>query len=86
MRPIAFVFLFVVTFASVRAGLANSEYRAQSGFTALATEVPMASSEDRVPLGFSMLVIDIPCKDVINYGHNLVHSLNSGSCWLITVT
>ena len=66
MRLIAFVFLSVVTFASVRAGLANSEYRAQSGFTALVTEVPIASSGDRVPLGFSMLVIDIPCKDVIN--------------------
>ena len=66
MRLIAFVFLSVVTFASVRAGLANSEYRAQSGFTALVTEVPMASSEDRVPLGFTISVIDIPCKDVID--------------------
>ena len=66
MRSIAFIFTCVVMFASGRVGFANSEYRAQSGFTALATEVPMASSEDRVPLGFSMLVIDIPCKHVIN--------------------
>ena len=66
MRSIAFIFICVVTFASVRAGLANSEYRAQSGFTPLVTEVPVAGSGDRVPLGFSMLVIDIPCKDVIN--------------------
>jgi len=75
MRSIAFIFTCVVMFASGRVGLANSEYRAQSGFTALATEVPMASSEDRVPLGFSMLVIDIPCKDVINSIPNRLEEL-----------
>ena len=66
MRSIVFIVLSMVMFVNVRVGLANSDYRAQSGFTALATEDPMASSEDRVPLGFSLLVMDIPCKDVIN--------------------
>ena len=75
MRSIAFIFMCVVTFTSGRVGLASAEYRAQSGFTALATEVPLASSEDRVPLGFSMLVIDIPCKDVINTISNRLEEL-----------
>ena len=66
MRSIAFVFLSVVTFVSIEAGLANSEYRAQSGFTPLVTEVPIAGSGDRVPLGFTISVIDTPCKDVID--------------------
>ena len=66
MRSLAFSFLSVVMFVSVRLGLANSEYLAQSEFTALVTEVPLTNSEDRFPLGFTISVIDIPCKDVID--------------------
>ena len=53
-------------FVGVEDGLANSEERIQSEFTALVTEVPLTNSEDRLPLGFAISVIDIPCKDVID--------------------